>query len=233
MQKKFYEQINLRRQEKELTHQVEQQKKRRKLQRGKAKRAGAKKVSGIPLWRKETTLIAMQRDYADAEENEANSSRAASGNNSIRNSAPTTDDEYTPGDESSNSADESDSQSEPELPRDDSPLTPEGEQSDEGENLSEDEEEETALEEHPGVVEAEEGDHTEEGRQSPDSPKSDLDDHHPRASPPKDAEAAAKTPEVSEEEPKAEAVVEEVVNLVTSEEEEEEGPMSTEEFLQK
>ena len=82
------------------------------------------------------------------------------------------------------------------------------------------------------MVEAEGSEHAEEGRQSPDS-TSDLDNDHPRASPPKDVAAAARTPEVSEEEPKAEAVVKEVVNLITSEEEEEEGPMPTEEFLQK
>ena len=112
LQRKHYEQINLRRQEKELTHQIEQLKKRRKLQHGKAKNAEGKNAKAPPLWRKETTLIAMQRDYADAENNVQKSTPATSNKAKNRNSAPPSSEEDTPGEHDAGSTKELDSQSE-------------------------------------------------------------------------------------------------------------------------
>ena len=235
LQKRHYEQMNLSRQEKELTHQVEQLRKRRKLRHAQAKSKSNGKAGSTPLWRKETTLVAMQRNYADAENNVPKSSREASTNNAIRSFAPTSDDERTRGELSPDSADESDSQSEAEAPLDDSIRTPEGEQSDEGENLSEDEEEETSLaseEKHPGVVEAEESNHAEEGRDQLDSPKSNLE-IHPEAPSEMNVAAAEKTSEAPKEEKEAEAPPNEVIDLVSSDEEAQEEPMTQEEFLRK
>ena len=154
----------MRRQEKELTHQIEQLKKRRKLQRGKARNAGGKEGNSTPLWRKETTLIAMQRDYADAENNVQKSTPATSNKAKNRNSAPSSSEEDTPGEHDAGSTKELDSQSEYEDSKAPhrSSDTPEG---DEGENQSGAEEDQSEtenepvtaseIEKNPGVVEAE------------------------------------------------------------------------------
>ena len=246
LQKKYYEQINLSRQEKELTHQIEQLKKRRKLRHDKAKSAGGKDANSPPLWRKETTLIAMQRDYADAENNVPKPTRATSANDENRNSAPPSSDEDTPGRHDADSAEESDSQSEPEVletPRKAS-HTPEG---DEGEDQSSAEEDQSETEEepeigvtvseseqHPGVVEAE-GDAPsgEERREPLGSPKSDSEDDHPKASSAKIVPAVDEESEASEKDDESESAPKEVVDLVSSDEEYGTEPMTQEEFLRK
>ena len=121
LQKQYYEKINQTRQGKSLTHQVVQRKRRRKLGRDKAGNDSSPGSIAEPLWRKETTMIAMQDDPSSSN-NMAIPVTPTSNNSEIRNITPSPEVENTPGVSEGDSPNASSSDSEMEC---EAPIGPE------------------------------------------------------------------------------------------------------------
>ena len=227
LQKQFYEKINQSRQVRTLTHQINQRKKHKKTCRGELKSDSSSEDSGVPLWRKEVTLIAMM-NHPNCQ-NESGSNTPGDNNRNIALENEPSQIHITPGVESMVTASSS---SEGEDPIGSGEAADE-EAPEESNVIGPKEETETTPSCTPGVAGQKPGGEASEATKKGKFPKI-MDDQPTKSVAVKSSEAAAKADvevidltATSSEEADAKEPVE------AGAENPEEGPMTTKEFLEK